>query len=55
MSRPDLDYYRQRLATERRFAESAAQPEARRAHQEFAERYSALLNETPVRGDPPIR
>ena len=47
MSRPDLDYYRHRLATERRHAETAAAIEARHVHRQLADRYGALIGEPP--------
>ncbi len=50
MSRFDLDYFRRRLAAERKQAETAQQAEVRRVHRDFAERYSAMIRDNIARG-----
>jgi hypothetical protein len=43
MTRTDLAYYRARLETERRSAQSAADPVVAAVHRQFAEEYAALI------------
>jgi hypothetical protein len=43
MTRTDLAYYRARLETERRSAQSAANPVVAAVHRQFAEEYAALI------------
>jgi hypothetical protein len=43
MTRTDLAYYRARLETERRSAQSAANPVVAAVHRQLAEEYAALI------------
>lgn len=43
MTRNDLAYYRARLETERRSAESAVHPAVAAVHRELADEYAALI------------